>query len=99
MDSAIFRKKYMGEVTLKNGEHIKFLFPVNDETIDRARIAATNIWQKMRDQKDIVRSFQWAIIDDLDFSQFLFVFAATGIYGENYWKFVWEHYLETQKKK
>lgn len=94
MDTTLFRKKYLGEVTLKNGEHVKFLFPVSDESIERAKIRAKNTWQQLQKNKDVLEEFRWAAFDNLNLEQFQTVYAAIGLYGKRYWRFVWQEHLE-----
>ena len=98
MEKVLFRKKYLGEVTLKNGEHVKFLFPVSDSSLSQVKIEAKNIWQKLQTRKYNIRDFEWVFIDNLDLHQFETVYSGIKIYGKNYWKLVWEHYLQQNKK-
>lgn len=98
MNQTTFRKKYLGEVTLKNGEHVKFLFPITEWDLSQVKIETKNIWLRMKKNKSEVCEFAWALIDELDLQQFQVVYAATKKYGKNYWKIVWEHYLEQNKK-
>ena len=99
MEKALFRKKYLGEVTLKNGEHVKFLFPLTESDIAKAQIEAENIWRRLHNPNADIREYMWAIKDDLNISQFRIVYAAVGIYGKNYWNLVWQQYLEKNQKK
>lgn len=99
MDKTLFRKKYLGEVTLKNGEHVKFLFNVTESDVSKTQIEAENIWRKIQNNKTDIRDYYWAIADDLNLSQFRIVYAAVSIYGKNYWKLVWEQYLQNNTKK
>lgn len=98
MDATLFRKKYLGEVTLKNGEHVKFLFDISDSNLSQVKIEAKNIWQQLQTRKSNIRDFEWVFIDNLDLHQFQTVYAGMKIYGKNYWKLVWEHYLQQNKK-
>lgn len=98
MDKKLFRKKYLGEVTLKNGEHVKFLFPLTESDVAQTKIQAETTWNRLRKTDAIHQDFMWAIMDDLDLAQFRLVYAAVHIYGKNYWKIVWEQYLEKNKK-
>ena len=99
MDKTLFRKKYLGEVTLKNGQHVKFLFPLTEGDVVKTQIEAETIWQNIHKNNADVREYAWAIVDDLNLSQFRIVFAAVGLYGKNYWKTIWQHYLEKNQKK
>ena len=98
MEKALFRKKYLGEVTLKNGEHVKFLFPLTESDVAKYQIEAENIFKRMYGFDAEVREYLWAVSDDLDVSQFRIAYAAIMIYGKNYWKLVWQQYLEKNKK-
>ena len=98
MEKALFRKKYLGEVTLKNGEHVKFLFPLTESDVAKYQIEAENIFKRMHSFGAEVKEYLWAISDDLDVSQFRIVYAAIMVYGKNYWKLVWQQYLEKNKK-
>lgn len=99
MDRMLFRKKYLGEVTLKNGDHVKFLFPVTEEEIARAQIAAETTWEHLQKPWANRKRYEWALLDDLNLSQFRIVFTAIWKYGENYWNLLWNQYLEKNKKK
>lgn len=98
MDRTLFRKKYLGEVTLKNGEHVKFLFPVPDSNIAQIKFETRKIWQQLHKRKPDICEYEWVIIDDLDLQQFQMVYAGIRLYGKNYWKLLWEHYLQQNKK-
>lgn len=98
MEKALFRKKYLGEVTLKNGEHVKFLFPIVESNLDWAKLEAQSVWRQIHKPKAKICEYEWAFIDDLDLSQFQIVYVGTKVYGNNYWKLVWENYLEKNKK-
>lgn len=98
MDATLFRKKYLGEVTLKNGEHVKFLFPLTDSNLAQVKIAAQNAWKQLQNRKSNIREYEWVFIDNLNLQQFQTVYAGIKIYGKNYWKLVWEHYLQQNKK-
>ena len=98
MDKALFRKKYLGEVTLKNGEHVKFLFPLTESDVAKTQIEAENIWRRMCSNRADIQEYKWAVMDDLNMPQFRIVYAAVAIYGKNYWKLVWEQYLKKIKK-
>lgn len=99
MNKTLFRKKYLGEVTLKNGQHVKFLFPLTESDVRRAQIESENIWRRLHSVSADIREYAWAIADDLDMPQFRIVYAAIRIYGKNYWKLVWQQYLEKNQKK
>lgn len=99
MEKALFRKKYLGEVTLKNGQHVKFLFSLTESDVAKTQIEAENIWRRLHKENADIREYTWAIADDLDIAQFRIVYAAVGLYGKNYWKLVWEQYLEKNQKK
>ena len=98
MDATLFRKKYLGEVTLKNGGHVKFLFPISDSNLSQVKIEVKNLWEQLKKRKSNIRDFEWVFIDNLDLQQFQTVYAGIKIYGKNYWKLVWEHYLQQNKK-
>ena len=89
MDKALFRKKYLGEVTLKNGDHVKFLYPLTESDVARAKISAETTWEYLHKPHANFRNYEWALMDDLNLSQFRIVFAAIRKYGENYWHLVW----------
>lgn len=99
MEKALFRKKYLGEVTLKNGQHVKFLFPLTESDVAKGKIEAENIWRRIQSNRADIQEYKWAVVDDLDMPQFRIVYAAVSIYGKNYWKLVWEQYLEKNQKK
>lgn len=99
MDKILFRKKYLGEVTLKNGQHVKFLFPITESDVYKAKIEAENIWRRIQQHKTDIREYYWAVADDLDLNQFRIAYTAVGLYGKNYWKLVWQKYLEKNSKK
>lgn len=90
MDKAKFRKKYLGEVTLKNGEHVKFLFPMTESDVATYQIEAENTFKAVETNLFIAGRYQWALMDDLNLSQFRIVFAAIKKYGDKYWKLTWE---------
>lgn len=90
MDKAMFRKKYLGEVTLKNGEHVKFLYPLTELDVQKAQIAAETTWKYLQNPKTNIRDFEWCFADDLNLTQFRIVFAAIRKYGKNYWSLVWK---------
>lgn len=98
METKLFNKKYLGEITLKNGEHVKFLYQIDEAHFSQVEIEAKNIWRKLHQTNADIREFSWALMDNLDFTQFQTVYAGIKIYGKNYWKLVWEHYLEKNKK-
>ena len=98
MDTVLFRKKYLGEVTLKNGEHVKFLFPVSEIDIEKFRFEAETTWKYIQKDPKIVQKYQHVFLDDLDLEQFRIVFAGIKKYGDFYWKLVWEHFIKTHKK-
>lgn len=98
MDATLFRKKYLGEVTLKNGEHVKFLYPISERSFECVKIKAKNIWKNYRQNKTIGEEYQWAVFDNLNLEQFQIVLAAISIYGKQYWKRLWQAYLEKNKK-
>lgn len=90
MDRTQFRKKYLGEVTLRNGEHVKFLFPVTEQEIARLQTAAETVWKRMHWKRNPdIRGYEWCLMDDLNLSQFRIVFTAIKQYGNNYWNFLW----------
>lgn len=98
MDRMLFRKKYLGEVNLKTGEHVKFLFPVTEMEIFRAQIAAETVWHALHKPNANFRDYEWAFLDDLNLSQFRIVFTNIRKYGKNYWCLVWKEYLTKNKK-
>lgn len=99
MQENLFRKKYLGEVTLKNGEHVKFLYPVTELELEKFSIQAKRLWHNIQTHKDYVKNYKWVLLDDLSYEQFIIAFVAIQKYGENYWKLVWQAYLEKIQKK
>lgn len=94
MDKELFRKKYLGEVKLKNGEHVKFLFPVTEYEISQQQIKAEKLFKAIHDNPIEVKEYTWAVMDDLNLSQFRIVFTAVQKYGKNYWKLTWQKMCE-----
>lgn len=99
MQETLFRKKYLGEVTLKNGEHVKFLYPVSDSEIKMYSIPAKRLWDNIQKHRDYLQAYKWVVLDDLTYDQFVMVYVGMKKYGEIYWKFVWQDYLEKNSKK
>ena len=91
MDKNLFKQKYLGEVTLKNGQHVKYLFPVNKNTVLMYNIESKQIFSNIQKHKNIQSKYFWALLDDLSLIQFQIVYAATKVYGDNYWKLLWEN--------
>ena len=91
MEEKIFLKKYLGEVTLNNGEHVKFLFPVSKEIFDTINSEAVSLYKKIRMNPKDVCLYIWAISDNLTKQQFHIVYANIKKYGDNYWKRLWEN--------
>lgn len=95
MEEKIFRKKYLGEVTTKNGDHVKFLFPISESEYRTYEIEATHIFNNIHRNNSNIEKYKYILLDDLDIEQFKIVFTATKKYRENYWKLLWS---ETNKK-
>ena len=91
MEEKNFLKKYLGEVTLKNGEHVKFLFPVSEETFKTTKNEADFLYKKIRQNQKDVRLYVWSVVDNLTKQQFHIVYANIKKYGDNYWKRLWEN--------
>lgn len=91
MEEKIFLKKYLGEVTLKNGEHVKFLFPVSEEIFKTTKNESDVLYKKIRKNPKDVCLYVWAIADNLTKQQFHIVYANIKKYGDNYWKRLWEN--------
>ena len=94
MDRMLFRKKYLGEVTLKTGEYVKFLFPIEEYEIQQAQIAAETTWRNLHKPNANFRDFEWCFLDDLNLSQFRIVFTGVRKYGKFYWETTWKYYLQ-----
>ena len=95
MEEKTFCKKYLGEVTTKSGEHIKFLFPISKLDYRVHETEATYIFNNLQRNQTNIDKYKYILLDDLDLEQFKIVFAATKKYRENYWKILWS---ETNKK-
>ena len=94
MDATLFRKKYLGEVTLKNGEHVKFLFPVSEDIFNQTKEEADSVYKRIWKDKKSVYVYAWALIDNLNSTQFHVVYTNIKKYGDNYWKNLWEYYIK-----
>ena len=94
MDTTLFLKKYLGEVTLKNGEHVKFLFPVSEDIFNQTKEESMYLYKKIQKDQKSVRLYTWALVDNLTLDQFQIAYANIKKYGDNYWKIVWEHCLQ-----
>lgn len=94
MDKALFRKKYLGEVTLKNGEHVKFCFSITEYEVQQSQIAAEHTWRQIHKPNANFRDFEYALLDDLNLSQFRIVFALVRKYGKNYWNLTWRAFCK-----
>lgn len=99
MEQSLFFKKYLGEVTLKNGEHVKYLFPVTDSEIRTYEYELKTMWNNIQKNRKYLENFNWVLLDDLSYEQFSIVYVAIKKYGKHYWKLVWQQYLENSKKK
>lgn len=95
METQLFLKKYLGEVTLKNGEHVKFLFPCSESVFKSIKNESMLIYKNITNNPKRVQNYSWALFDNLNLTQFQVVYANIKIYGQNYWKFLWEN---TNKK-
>lgn len=91
MEEKIFLKKYLGEITLNNGEHVKFLFPVSETIFKSIKTESDNLYKKIYANQKNVHIYSWAILDNLNPIQFQIVYANIKKYGENYWKRLWEN--------
>ena len=89
MEERVFLKKYLGEVTLKNGEHVKFLFPVSEEIFKTTKNESGVLYKKIHKNQKDVRLYVWAVVDNLTMEQFQVVYANIKKYGDNYWKILW----------
>lgn len=86
MDRVQFREKYLGELTLRNGAHVKFLYPVTKEQAHTYAIEAQQLYKTIRHYNRPDSKYGWAILDDLSLAQFQIVFAAIKIHGDKYWQ-------------
>lgn len=91
MDTKLFLKKYLGEVTLKNGEHVKFLFPVSKELFENLKHESRDLYKKIRKNQTSVVKYSWVLMDNLNSEQFHIVYVNIKKYGDNYWKRLWEN--------
>lgn len=89
MEEKQFLKKYLGEITLKNGEHVKFLYPITENWYNMYRIEAETTYGRITKNTNTLQRYQYAAIDNLTKEQFCVVFAATKKYGEKYWVRLW----------
>ena len=90
MEEQIFLKKYLGEVTLKNGEHVKFLFPCSETVFRTTQNESTCLYKNLTNNPENTKNYSWALFDNLNLTQFQVVYANIKIYGDNYWKKLWE---------
>lgn len=86
MDKTQFRAKYLGELTLRNGTHVKFLYPVTRQQAYTYALEAQQLYKTIQKYNRPDSRFGWAVLDDLSLAQFQIVFAATKVYGEKYWQ-------------
>lgn len=91
MEKTIFKKKYLGELTLKNGEHVKFLYPVNKNVFHTTLTESEQLYKTIQKHKDTNTKYWWVLIDNLNLIQFQVVYANIKKYGDNYWKKLWEN--------
>lgn len=95
METNLFLKKYLGEVTLKNGDHVKFLFPVSETIFKAIKNESMGVYKNITNNPKNVQTYSWALLDNLNPTQFQVVYANIRKYGENYWKILWKN---TNKK-
>lgn len=91
MEKKEFKKKYLGELTLKNGTHIKFLYPPVKEIVCATQIESKQLYTTIQKYKRTDTKYWWVLIDNLTLIQFQIVYANIKKYGENYWKRLWEN--------
>ena len=91
MNKTIFKQKYLGELTLKNGEHIKFLYPLNKSVFYTTLTESEKLYHTIQKFKDSKTKYWWVLMDDLSLIQFQVVYANIKKYGDNYWKRLWEN--------
>ena len=90
MEESKFLRKYMGELTLKNGTHVKFLYPVTKDLLETYKIEAQNIYKNIQRYRNPDSKYWWVLMDNLSFEQFWIVFCAIKKYGDRYWRLTWE---------
>lgn len=91
MEKKEFKKKYLGELTLKNGTHIKFLYPPVKEIVYTTQIESKQLYATIQKYKRTDAKYWWVLMDNLTLIQFQIVYANIKKYGENYWKRLWEN--------
>ena len=89
MDKRLFRQKYLGELTLKNGVHVKFLYPIDKQEVYIHVLSAKHLFEQIHKYNNPDNKYWWVLFDDLSLAQFQIVYAATKKYGDDYWKRVW----------
>lgn len=73
-----FRRKYLGELTLRNGAHVKFLYPITKADIALVSEQASQDWELAKNG--------WLVQDDnLTKEQYIGVIAGQNKYGTRYW--------------
>lgn len=90
MDRELFKKKYLGELSLKNGTHVKYLYPITKEQVYVNAIESKQLYKTIQKYKNPDSKYYWVLFDDLSLAQFQIVFACTKLYGDNYWKRLWD---------
>ena len=51
METKLFLKKYLGEVTLKKGEHVKFLFPASEDIFNQTKDESMCLYKKIQKER------------------------------------------------
>lgn len=91
MEESAFLKKYLGEVTLANGEHVKFLFPITQTDFDTYQIESAHVYINIQNNPQNAKDYYWVLIDNLNKEQFQIVYTAIKKYGKDYWKLLWNN--------
>lgn len=91
MDKKQFKQKYLGELTLRDGTHVKFLYPIIKEILYATHVESKQLYATIQKTKNTDTKYWWVIFDDLSLIQFQVVYANIKKYGDNYWKRLWEN--------
>lgn len=91
MDKKQFKQKYLGELTLRDGTHVKFLYPIIKEILYATHVESKQLYAIIQKTKNTDTKYWWVIFDDLSLIQFQVVYANIKKYGDNYWKRLWEN--------
>lgn len=91
MEESTFLKKYLGEVTLTKGEHVKFLFPITEADFCTYKIESAHIYRNIQKNPQKSKDYYWVLMDNLNKEQFQIVYTAIKKYGKDYWKLLWDN--------